>query len=103
MFIYANSTYSCFFCYYYIVVFTELLFSVSEQLLRKDTSKDCLDIGHPSPPCPHLVSDLSLAPLISQGIKVTPPSVFVLATHCCGLRLLHPFSKQRSEAQMLTR
>lgn len=45
----------------------------SEQLLRKDTSKNCLDIGHPSPPCPHLVGDLSLAPLISQGIKVTPP------------------------------
>lgn len=102
--IYANSTYSCCFCYYYTVVFTQLLFSVSVQLLRKDTSKNCLDIGHPSPPCPHLVSDLSLAPLlISQGIKSHSPSVFVLPTHCHGLRTLHPFSKQRSEAQMLTR
>lgn len=77
---------------------------VSDQLIRKDTSKNCLDIGHPSPPCPHLVSDLSLAPLlISQGIKSHSPSVFVLPTHCHGLRTLHPFSKQRSEAQMLTR
>lgn len=46
----------------------------SQQLLRKDTSKNCLDIGHPSPLCPHLVSDLSLVPfLISQGIKATLP------------------------------
>lgn len=46
----------------------------SEQLLRKDTSKNGLDIGHPSPTCPQLVTDLSLAPLlISQGIKVTLP------------------------------
>lgn len=47
------------------------------------------DIGHLSPPCPHLVSDLSPAPLlISRGIEVTLP-LFLL---CCRIAVAYGHS-----------
>lgn len=54
------------------VCFNSTLFT---NLPRKDAMKrKSPDIGHLSPPCPHLVSDLSPAPLlISRGIEVTLP------------------------------